>query len=358
MERKVRVVQFGTGKMAVYTMRYVLEKGGEIVGAIDVNPAVIGKDIGSVMGKDDMGVKVTSLADAEEMLKSTSPDIAIVTTMSLIKDVEDALMLCAKLGINAITTCEEAFFPWNSNPEVTKKLDEMAKRTNCTITGSGYQDIYWGQLITSVAGSTQRITKIKGSSSYNVEDYGIALAKAHGAGLTLEEFDKQVASVDRISAEERKRIIESGEYLPSYMWNVNGWLCSKLGLTVKSQTQVTVPTTYKEDIYSETLGATVKAGDATGMSAVVTTETEEGITIESECIGKVYSKEEFDKNEWTVYGEPDTTITVARPATVELTCATVVNRIPDVINAEAGYVTTENFGDLEFKIKPLNEYVK
>ena len=358
MERKVRVVQFGTGKMAVYTMRYVLEKGGEIVGAIDVNPAVIGKDIGSVMGKDDMGVKVTSLADAEEMLKSTCPDIVIVTTMSLIKDVEEALMLCAKLGINAITTCEEAFFPWNSNPKVTKELDEMAKKTKCTITGSGYQDIYWGQLITSIAGSTQRITKIKGSSSYNVEDYGIALAKAHGAGLTLEEFDKQVASVDKISAEERQRIIESGEYLPSYMWNVNGWLCSKLGLTVKSQTQVTVPTTYKEDIYSETLGTTVKAGDATGMSAVVTTTTEEGITIESECIGKVYSKEEFDKNEWTVYGEPDTTITVARPATVELTCATIVNRIPDVINAEPGYVTTENFGDLEFKIKPLNEYVK
>ena len=234
----------------------------------------------------------------------------------------------------------------------------MAKKTKCTITGSGYQDIYWGQLITSIAGSTQRITKIKGSSSYNVEDYGIALAKAHGAGLTLEEFDKQVASVDKISAEERQRIIESGEYLPSYMWNVNGWLCSKLGLTVKSQTQVTVPTTHKEDIYSETLGTTVKAGDATGMSAVVTTTTEEGITIESECIGKVYSKEEFDKNEWTVYGEPDTTITVARPATVELTCATIVNRIPDVINAKPGYVTTENFGDLEFKIKPLNEYVK
>lgn len=358
MERKVKVVQFGTGKMAVYTMRYVLEKGGEVVGAIDVNPNVIGKDIGTIMGKEPMNVKVTSLEDAEAMIKEVKPDICVVETMSLIKDVEEALMLCAKLGINAITTCEEAFYPWNSNPTVTKALDEMAKKTGCTISGSGYQDIYWGQLITSIAGSTQKITKIKGSSSYNVEDYGIALAKAHGSGLTLDEFDKQVASVDRISDEEREKIIESGEYLPSYMWNVNGWLCSKLGLTIKSQTQVTIPTTYKEDIYSSTLGATVKAGDATGMSAVVTTETEEGITIESECIGKVYSPEEYDKNEWTVYGEPDTTITVAKPATVELTCGTIVNRIPDVINAEPGYVTTEKMGDLQYRTKPLNEYVK
>ena len=338
MENKVKVVQFGTGKMAKYTMRYVYEKGGEVVGAIDVNPAVIGKDIGEIIGCENKNVKVTSFEDAEAMLKEVKPDICVVETMSLIKDLEDPFMLCAKLGINAISTCEEAFFPWNSNPNLTKKIDELAKQTGCTITGSGYQDIYWGQLITSIAGSTQKITKIKGSTSYNVEDYGIALANAHGAGLTLDEFDKQVAIVDKISDEERNKIIQSGDYLPSYMWNTNGWLCEKLGLTIKSQTQVTVPTTNKEDIYSSTLGMTVKAGDATGMSAVVTTETEEGITIESECIGKVYSKEDYDKNEWTVYGEPNTTITVARPSTVELTCATIVNRIPDVINAQPGYV--------------------
>ena len=171
MERKIRVVQYGTGKMSVYTMRYVYEKGAEIVGAIDVNPSVIGKDIGEVIGTENKGIKVVALEQAEELLKETKPDIVIVTTMSLFSDVEDALMLCAKLGINAITTCEEAFFPMNSNPTATKKIDEMAKQTNCTITGSGYQDIYWGQLISSIAGSTHKITKIKGSSSYNVEDY-------------------------------------------------------------------------------------------------------------------------------------------------------------------------------------------
>ena len=358
MDRKVRVVQYGTGKMAVYTMRYVFEKGGEVVGAIDMNPAVIGKDIGEIMGGEEKGVKVTAVDKAEEMLKEVKPDIVIVETMSLLNDIKDAFLLCAKLGINAISTCEEAFFPFNSNPTVTNEIDEIAKKNGCTITGSGYQDIYWGELISAIAGSTQKITKIKGSSSYNVEDYGIALAKAHGAGLTLEQFDKEVASIDKISDEARQEIINKGEYLPSYMWNVNGWLCSKLGLTPLSQTQKCVPQTYSEDIDSSTLGMTVKAGDATGMSAVVTTTTKEGITIESECIGKVYSKDDFDKNEWTIEGEPNTTIVVARPATVELTCATIVNRIPDVINGKPGYVSTDKLDELKYLVKPMNEYVR
>ncbi len=351
MEQKIKAVQYGVGKMSLYTMRYMIEKGIEIVGAVDLNPAVIGKDIGEILGKEKLGIVVVSAEKAEEMMKETKPDICIITTRSLIAELEEPYMLCAKLGINAISTCEEAFYPQNSNPTLTKKIDELAKANNCTITGTGYQDIYWGQLITSIAGSTQKITKIKGSSSYNVEDYGIALAEAHGAGLTLEDFDKQVASVDRMSDEERQEIINKGEYAPSYMWNVNGWLCSKLGLTIISQTQKCVPQTYKDDIYSSTLDMTIKAGDATGMSAVVTTKTKEGITIESECIGKVYAPDEFDKNVWTVEGEPTTTITVEKPATVELTCATVVNRIPDVIKAEPGYITTEKLGDLQFKNK-------
>ena len=334
MDRKVRVVQYGTGKMSVYTMSYVFEKGGEIVGALDVNPAVIGKDIGEIIGGEKRGVTVTDAKNAESLLKELKPDIVIVTTMSLLNDIKDAFMLCAKLGINAISTCEEAFFPFNSNPTVTDEIDDLAKKNGCTITGSGYQDVYWGELISAIAGSTQKITKIKGSSSYNVEDYGIALAEAHGAGLSLDEFDKKIASVDRISDEERQKIINSGEYSPSYMWNVNGWLCSKLGLTPISQKQKCVP------------------------SAVVTTETKEGITIESQCIGKVYSKEDFDKNEWTIEGEPNTTIVVARPATVELTCATVVNRIPDVINGKPGYVSTDKLDELKYLVKPMNEYVR
>ena len=347
----IRVVQYGCGKMSAYTMRYAIESGAQIVGAIDINPDLIGQDISTIIGGSETGIKITALGNAENLLLELKPDICIITTMSLLNDCKDALMLCASLGINAITTCEEAFYPMNSNPKLTKELDEIAKRHNCTITGSGYQDAFWGNLITTLAGATHKITKIKGSSSYNVEDYGIALAKAHGAGLTLEQFATDVAASDDITEEERRMLIDNGEYLPSYMWNVNGWLCDKLGLTVLSQSQKCVPQTHNEDIDSQTLKMTVKKGDATGMSAVVTTTTKEGITLETECIGKVYSKDDYDVNAWEVIGEPNTKLVIERPATVELTCATIVNRIPDVIKAEPGYVPTSRMGELKYIVK-------
>ncbi len=151
--------------------------------------------------------------------------------------------------------------------------------------------------------------------------------------------------------------MESGEYVPSYMWNQNGWLCSKLGLHVKSQVQQCIPTTWSSDLESSTLGFTVKAGNVTGMRAVVTTETEEGITLETECVGKVYAPEEFDKNEWTLYGEPESSLVCNKPATVELTCANIINRIPQLIDAKPGYVTTDKFPYNIYCIRPLNEYV-
>ncbi|MDD3341882.1 MAG: dihydrodipicolinate reductase [Bacilli bacterium] len=346
--KDVKVVQYGCGKMSSYTMRYVYEKGGTIVGALDIDPSIIGKDIGEIMGTEKKGILVQAVADAEKVLKETKPDVCIITTMSLMADIEESLLLCAKLGIHAITTCEEAFYPENSSPALTAQIDALAKENHCTITGSGYQDVAWGNLIVILAGTTQQIKKIKGSSSYNVEDYGIALAKAHGAGYTLDQFEKEIASIDNISDEERAELIQKGGFLPSYMWNANGWICDRLDLTVVSQKQKCIPITYEKDLHSETLQMDIKAGDAIGMRAVVVTETKEGITIESECVGKVYAEGVVDENQWEIIGEPNTKVVVREPATVELTCASIINRIPDVLKAESGFIPTSRMGEIKY----------
>ena len=357
--RKITMVQYGCGKMSTYTIKYALEKGVKIIGAFDMSENVIGKDLSEIANLDKkVNVKVQDAKLFEEFLKTHEVDIAIITTTSLFNENYPIYEICAKCGVNAISTCEEAFFAQNSSPKLAKKLDKLAKENACTICGSGYQDVFWGNLISVLTGATHKIKTIKGKSSYNVEDYGISLAQVHGAGLSPEDFDKEIASADNISIEEQKKLINSGKFAPSYMWNVNGWLCSKLGLHVVKQTQKTIPQITNKKLYSSTLNMTIPKGHCSGMSAVVTTETKEGITIISECIGKVYNEKEFDCNDWTIEGEPNTRVVIERPSTAELTCATVINRIPEVLVAEPGYTTTEQMPENIYKAFNLDKYVE
>lgn len=346
--KKYKVVQVGCGKMAKYTMQYAIDKGFSIVGAVDVNKNIIGSDISKIMGGKKYGITIDPVEKLKELLKKTKPDICIVTTMSLLSDCKDVLLAIAESGVNAITTCEEALYPIVSNPKLTRKIDKIAKENKCTITGSGYQDVFWGNLIYTLAGATHKIEKIKGSSTYNVEDYGIALAEAHGAGYSKKKFSSVVAAADKISDAEREAIIQKGEYTPSYMWNTVPWLANRFNLHITNMKQTCIPVIAEKDIYSKTLDMTIKAGDCRGMSAVVTATTQEGITIEAECVGKVYTSEEVDRNEWSIIGEPSTTVVITEPKTVELTCATIVNRIPDVVNTVPGYIPTSELGEVEY----------
>ena len=80
----MRIVQYGCGKMSKYTMRYVYEKGSTIVGAFDINPNVIGKDIGEIIECENKNVIIQDVSEAYETMKSLKPDACIITTPLLL----------------------------------------------------------------------------------------------------------------------------------------------------------------------------------------------------------------------------------------------------------------------------------
>ena len=198
-------------------------------------------------------------------------------------------------------------------------------------------------MVGMVAGGCHKIEKIEGAVSYNVEDYGLALAKAHGVGLTPEEFEKQIAHPEEIE--------------PSYVWNSNEALASKMGWTIKSPRRRNACHIFMIQICIHLLWMRRFQRKLYQYGSSCLQRNIQGPVIETQCIGKVYGADDGDMCDWKITGEPDTEFHVVKPATVEHTCATIVNRIPAVLLAPAGLVTLDQLEEIAYPTYPMEFYL-
>lgn len=340
MER-IKAVVYGVGAMNTIVTRMLLDKDVDIVGAISRSESKVGRDLGDLteLGRQ-LGVVVND--DAGEVFRQTRPDIAVIAVNSYMADAVAQLRICAEHGVNAVTISEEALFPWQTSPEITAELDRIAKSTGATLTGTGHQDTYWVNMVAMLMGTAHHISSVTGRASWNVDDYGPEVAGDQQVGSTTGQFEEWLRGSQRP---------------PTFGRNVLDALVADTGLTVKSQTTSTRPDLATEPVFSQSLQKQIRAGDVIGFTDVDEIQTEEGPVFTFEMSGRVYGPDDGDINEWAIEGEPNLVLSNGTVPTQVTTCTQMVNRIPDVIAAPAGFVTAEKLPRLRYRAFPLHTYL-
>ena len=188
--KNVKVVSYGVGVIGRRLATHLLTKEGiKIVGAVDINPDIVGKDLGEVLGGKKIGVIISN--DADKVLKETKPDVVCHTTMSYLRQTYDQFEQILRHGVGIVSTCEELGYPYATEEGTmyANKLDAVAKKHGVTLLGTGINPGFlMDTLPTFLTGPCEEVESIYVTRQMNAATRRIPFQKKIGAGMTEEEF--------------------------------------------------------------------------------------------------------------------------------------------------------------------------
>ena len=325
MKRKIRAIQYGIGPIGVSIVKLLREKQSvEIVGAIDTDPAKVGKDLGEVAGASDApwGVKISD--NAEEVLGQAA-DIVMHTTSSSLAKVTDQLIACLRAGSCVVSTCEELSYPYRTHPELAAQLDKEAKDWGVALVGTGVNPGFvMDKLVITLAAVSQRIEHAKALRIVDASKRRLPLQKKIGAGLSLEEFRSKVQEgvIKHVGLPESVAMV-----------------AESLGLPVDEITETIEPKVASERVQTEYL--TVETGQAAGVHQIA-----RGLSGGKELVYlelQMYVGAKDPADTVTLTGHPNISLTIPGGSHGDIATASVaVNSIPAILDAPAGLRTSRD----------------
>ena len=319
MKKKIRAIQYGIGPIGASILKLMREKEAiEIIGAIDNDPAKIGKDLGEVVGASDApwGVKVSG--DARGVLDQ-SADVVMHTTSSSLPKVVDQLLACMDVGSCVVSTCEELSYPFRTYPELSTQLDKSAKDNGVALVGTGVNPGFvMDKLVITLAAVSQRIEHAKALRIVDASKRRLPLQKKIGAGLSVEEFRARVkeGTIKHVGLPESVAMV-----------------ADSLGLRVDEITETIEPKIAAERVQTEFL--TVEAGQAAGVHQIARGLSDGKEVVYMELQMYVGAKDPADTVE--LKGHPNISLVIPGGSHGDIATASVaVNSIPSILEAPAG----------------------
>jgi hypothetical protein len=191
----IRVMHVGLGPIGAAVARQLVgRKPFRIVGAVDTDPNKVGEDVGDVAEiEGPLRVKVTS--DLRKTVKATRPDIAVLCTSSSLKSVMPQLEELLKLRVPVVSTTEELAYPSPANRRLATRVDELARKAKVAVLGTGVNPGFaMDALPIAMTAVCEQVDRIEVRRVQDARKRRLPFQQKIGAGLTREQFEKQVAA--------------------------------------------------------------------------------------------------------------------------------------------------------------------
>lgn len=188
----VTLVSYGLGPIGLAIAALALDRGHRIVGAIDIDPAKAGRDLGELLGREPIGVAVT--ADAGDAL-GRRPQAVLHSTQSRIPQVAAQIIACLEAGASVVSTCEELAFPWYRHAATADRIDGAARSHGVAAVGVGVNPGFVMDLLPIVlTAPCRQVRAVRAVRVVDAATRRLPLQRKVGAGMTRAEFEAGVAA--------------------------------------------------------------------------------------------------------------------------------------------------------------------
>jgi len=189
----IKVVSIGLGPIGAGVVKQLAaRKGFTLVGAVDIDPAKIGRDVGEVCGVGRK-LRVPVTADITKTLKAVKPDVAVLCTSSSIKKVVPEFEAVLKQKVPIVSTTEELAYPVKAHAAVARKIDALARRARVAVLGTGVNPGFtMDALPIALTGVCESVRAIEVDRVQDARIRRLPFQQKIGAGLTPEQFDAKV----------------------------------------------------------------------------------------------------------------------------------------------------------------------
>src|SRR6476661_2068295 len=189
----IKVLHYGLGPIGAAVVRQVAERRGfKIVGAVDIDPAKVGRDLGEIAGAG-RALRVKVSGDAKKTIKSTKPDVVVLCTLSSLKKVMPQMEEILKLRVPIVSTTEELAYPTSANLKYARAIHAAAKKAKAAVLGTGVNPGFtMDALPITLTGVCERVDSIRVDRVQDARVRRLPFQQKIGAGLTREQFQKKV----------------------------------------------------------------------------------------------------------------------------------------------------------------------